>query len=88
MAASPVALDDAQPQDNWGPSDDLELGPRSSAEPSNGAPPVDQDLETAQYSRGSPDASVSGNNGDAFRPKQVKVLRSFYVLSLACPLQT
>jgi hypothetical protein len=85
MAASPSAADEGQ--DNWGPSDDAAMGPRRSAEPSNEPLPVDdrgQDPnDPVDYARGSSVGTVSGNKGDQYREKQVKVLiRSF----LACLL--
>ncbi|KAJ6575531.1 hypothetical protein B0H10DRAFT_2168546 [Mycena sp. CBHHK59/15] len=75
MAASPSAADEGQ--DNWGPADDAAMGPRRSAEPSNGDPlPVDdrgQDPnDPVDYPRGSSVGSVSVNKGDNFREKQVK----------------
>jgi hypothetical protein len=96
MAASPIEADGASlpPQDNWSPSDDRSMGPGGNPEPANGASlSIDnhhagQDPEHPDYPRGSSvgDVSVSGSKGDAFREKQVKVLRSYPVCLLLLAL--
>lgn len=91
---APSSIDTDQPtaqQDNWGPQDDQEMGPGGGVEPANGASlPADDDRATgqgtdsAEYPGGSTVNAVnsSDNNGEAFREKQVKVLRSLLVSSV------
>jgi hypothetical protein len=83
--AAPDAVDDSTMQpDTWGPQDQA-VGPGGNGQTTSGASvPVDersadQEPRNPEYPRGS---SVSDN--EAFREKQVKVLRSF--LSVLCLL--
>jgi hypothetical protein len=91
MAASPLTMEEVQPQDNWGPPGDQSMGPAGGDnDPSNSAPPLAaddrrtaQDTESSDYPRSSSvgDASHSGSKN---REKQVKVLRSLPVCLLEC----
>jgi hypothetical protein len=88
MAASNAIDDPSIQPDNWGPQDDQSMGPGGNGQLITGASlPVDdrstgQDQENADYPHGS---SVSDT--EAFREKQVKVLRLFLsVRPLLCSL--
>lgn len=82
MAAS-NADDPSMQSDNWGPQDDQSMGPGGNGQPIAGASlPVDdrstgQDPENPEYPH-----SSSVSDTEAFREKQVKVLRLF--LSVLC----
>jgi hypothetical protein len=81
MGASNAVDDPSMQSDNWGPQDDQSMGPGGNGQPITGASlPVDdrstgQDPENVDYPHGS---SVSDT--EAFREKQVKVLRLFLVV--------
>jgi hypothetical protein len=80
MAATNTVDETGIPPDNWGPQDESAMGPGNNGLAGPGvALPVDdrsapQDSENPEYPRGS-----SASENDAYREKQVKVLRFFLV---------
>ena len=81
MAASNAVDDPSIQSDNWGPQDDQSMGPGGNGQPIAGASlPVD-DRSTGQDPE-NPDYPPSVSDTEAFREKQVKVLRLF--LSVLC----
>ena len=84
MAASNAVDDPSMQSDNWGPQDDQSMGPGGNGQAIAGASlPVD-DRSTAGQDPENPDYphSSSVSDTEAFREKQVKVLRLF--LSVLC----